>query len=74
MPDPEFAFYTGRRCHMDPERVARLPAHIGAAIAVLVRVQHFSEEPDHEQDEIEELEEITKMSGEVDAVKRFACK
>ena len=46
-------------------------AGIGAAIAVLVKFNTFLKKPNHEQDvKIEAMEEkITKMSGEVDAVK-----
>ena len=46
-------------------------AGIGAAIAVLVKFNTFLKKPNHEQDvKIEAMEEkITKMSGEVDAIK-----
>lgn len=70
MPNPEFAFTLADAVTWILS-VCGAIAGIGAAIAVLVKFNTFLKKPNHEQDvKIEELEEeITKMSGEVDAVK-----
>lgn len=70
MPNPEFAFTLADAATWILS-VCGAIAGIGAAIAVLVKFNTFLKKPNHEQDvKIEELEEkITKMSGEVDAVK-----
>lgn len=70
MPNPEFAFTLADAVTWVLS-VCGAIAGIGAAIAVLVKFNTFLKKPNHEQDvKIEELEEkITKMSGEVDAVK-----
>lgn len=64
MPNPEFAFTLA-------DAVTWILSVCGAAIAVLVKFNTFLKKPNHEQDvKIEAMEEkITKMSGEVDAVK-----
>lgn len=70
MPNPEFAFTLADAVTWILS-VCGAIAGIGAAIAVLVKFNSFLKKPNHEQDvKIENLEEkITKMSGEVDAVK-----
>ena len=70
MPNPEFAFTLADAVTWILS-VCGAIAGIGAAIAVLVKFNTFLKKPNHEQDvKIDELEEkITKMSGEVDAVK-----
>ena len=70
MPNPEFAFTLADAVTWILS-VCGAIAGIGAAIAVLVKFNTFLKKPNHEQDvKIEEPEEkITKMSGEVDAVK-----
>ncbi len=70
MPNPEFVFTLADAVTWILS-VCGAIAGIGAAIAVLVKFNTFLKKPNHEQDvKIEELEEkITKMSGEVDAVK-----
>lgn len=70
MPNPEFAFTLADAATWILS-VCGAIAGIGAAIAVLVKFNTFLKKPNHEQDvKIENLEEkITKMSGEVDAVK-----
>ncbi len=70
MPNPEFAFTLADAVTWILS-VCGAIAGIGAAIAVLVKFNTFLKKPNHEQDvKIENLEEkITKMSGEVDAVK-----
>lgn len=70
MPNPEFAFTLADAVTWILS-VCGAIAGIGAAIAVLVKFNTFLKKPNHEQDvKIEYLEEkITKMSGEVDAVK-----
>lgn len=70
MPNPEFAFTLADAVTWILS-VCGAIAGIGAAIAVLVKFNTFLKKPNHEQDvKIEGLEEkITKMSGEVDAVK-----
>lgn len=70
MPNPEFAFTLADAVTWVLS-VCGAIAGIGAAIAVLVKFNTFLKKPNHEQDvKIENLEEkITKMSGEVDAVK-----
>lgn len=70
MPNPEFAFTLADAVTWILS-VCGAIAGIGAAIAVLVKFNTFLKKPNHEQDvKIEAMEEkITKMSGEVDAVK-----
>ena len=70
MPNPEFAFTLADAITWILS-VCGAIAGIGAAIAVLVKFNTFLKKPNHEQDvKIEAMEEkITKMSGEVDAVK-----
>ena len=70
MPNPEFAFTLADAVTWILS-VCGAIAGIGAAIAVLVKFNTFLKKPNHEQDvKIENLEEkITKMSGEIDAVK-----
>ncbi len=70
MPNPEFAFTLADAVTWILS-VCGAIAGIGTAIAVLVKFNTFLKKPNHEQDvKIENLEEkITKMSGEVDAVK-----
>lgn len=70
MPNPESAFTLADAVTWILS-VCGAIAGIGAAIAVLVKFNTFLKKPNHEQDvKIENLEEkITKMSGEVDAVK-----
>lgn len=70
MPNPEFTFTLADAVTWILS-VCGAIAGIGAAIAVLVKFNTFLKKPNHEQDvKIENLEEkITKMSGEVDAVK-----
>nr|DAH43552.1 MAG TPA: hypothetical protein [Caudoviricetes sp.] len=70
MPNPEFAFTLADAVTWVLS-VCGAIAGIGAAIAVLVKFNTFLKKPNHEQDvKIKNLEEkITKMSGEVDAVK-----
>lgn len=70
MPNPEFAFTLVDAVTWILS-VCGAIAGIGAAIAVLVKFNTFLKKPNHEQDvKIEAMEEkITKMSGEVDAVK-----
>ena len=70
MPNPEFAFTLADAVTWVLS-VCGAIAGIGAAIAVLVKFNTFLKKPNHEQDvKIEAMEEkITKMSGEVDAVK-----
>ena len=70
MPNPEFAFTLADAVTWILS-VCGAIAGIGAAIAVLVTFNTFLKKPNHEQDvKIEAMEEkITKMSGEVDAVK-----
>lgn len=70
MPNPEFAFTLADAVTWILS-VCGTIAGIGAAIAVLVKFNTFLKKPNHEQDvKIEAMEEkITKMSGEVDAVK-----
>lgn len=70
MPNPEFAFTLADAVTWILS-VCGAIAGIGAAIAVLVKFNTFLKKPNHEQDvKIEATEEkITKMSGEVDAVK-----
>lgn len=70
MPNPEFAFTLADAVTWILS-VCGAIAGIGAAIAVLVKFNSFLKKPNHEQDvKIENLEEkITKMYGEVDAVK-----
>lgn len=70
MPNPEFAFTLADAVTWILS-VCGAIAGIGAAIAVLVKFNTFLKKPNHEQDvKIEAIEEkITKMSGEVDAVK-----
>ena len=70
MPNPEFAFTLADAVTWILS-VCGAIAGIGTAIAVLVKFNTFLKKPNHEQDvNIENLEEkITKMSGEVDAVK-----
>ena len=70
MPNPEFTFTLADAVTWILS-VCGAIAGIGAAIAVLVKFNTFLKKPNHEQDvKIEAMEEkITKMSGEVDAVK-----
>ena len=70
MPNPEFAFTLADAVTWILS-VCGAIAGIGASIAVLVKFNTFLKKPNHEQDvKIEAMEEkITKMSGEVDAVK-----
>lgn len=70
MPNPEFAFTLADAVTWILS-VCGAIAGIGAAIAVLVKFNTFLKKPNHEQDvKIEAMEEkLTKMSGEVDAVK-----
>jgi hypothetical protein len=70
MPNPEFAFTLADAVTWILS-VCGAIAGIGAAIAVLVKFNTFLKKPNHEQDvKIEAMEEkITKMSGEVDAIK-----
>lgn len=70
MSNPEFAFTLADAVTWILS-VCGAIAGIGAAIAVLVKFNTFLKKPNHEQDvKIEAMEEkITKMSGEVDAVK-----
>lgn len=70
MPNPEFAFTLADAVTWILSLCGAI-AGIGAAIAVLVKFNTFLKKPNHEQDvKIEAMEEkITKMSGEVDAVK-----
>ena len=70
MPNPECAFTLADAVTWILS-VCGAIAGIGAAIAVLVKFNTFLKKPNHEQDvKIEAMEEkITKMSGEVDAVK-----
>ena len=70
MPNPEFAFTLADAVTWILS-VCGAIAGIGAAIAVLVKFNTFLKKPNHDQDvKIEAMEEkITKMSGEVDAVK-----
>lgn len=70
MPNPEFAFTLADAVTWILS-VCGAIAGIGAAITVLVKFNTFLKKPNHEQDvKIEAMEEkITKMSGEVDAVK-----
>lgn len=70
MPNPEFAFTLADAVTWILS-VCGAIAGIGAAIAVLVKFNTFLKKPNHEQDvKIKAMEEkITKMSGEVDAVK-----
>ena len=70
MPNPEFTFTLADAVTWILS-VCGAIAGIGAAIAVLVKFNTFLKKPNHDQDvKIENLEEkITKMSGEVDAVK-----
>lgn len=70
MPNPEFAFTLADAVTWILS-VCGAIAGIGAAIAVLVKFNTFLKKPNHEQDvKIEAMEEkITKISGEVDAVK-----
>lgn len=70
MPNPEFAFTLADAVTWILS-VCGAIAGIGAAIAVLVKFNTFLKKPNHEQDvKIEAMEEkITKMSGEVVAVK-----
>ena len=70
MPNPELAFTLADAVTWILS-VCGAIAGIGAAIAVLVKFNTFLKKPNHEQDvKIEAMEEkITKMSGEVDAVK-----
>ena len=70
MPNPEFTFTLADAVTWILS-VCGAIAGIGAAIAVLVKFNTFLKKPNHDQDvKIEAMEEkITKMSGEVDAVK-----
>lgn len=70
MPNPEFAFTLADAVTWILS-VCGAIAGIGAAIAVLVKFNTFLKKPNHEQDvKIEAMEEkISKMSGEVDAIK-----
>lgn len=70
MPNPEFTFTLADVVTWILS-VCGAIAGIGAAIAVLVKFNTFLKKPNHDQDvKIEAMEEkITKMSGEVDAVK-----
>lgn len=70
MPNPEFAFTLADAVTWILS-VCGAISGIGVAIAVLVKFNTFLKKPNHEQDvKIEAMEEkITKMSGEVDAVK-----
>lgn len=70
MPNPEFTFTLADAVTWILSVCGAITG-IGAAIAVLVKFNTFLKKPNHEQDvKIEAMEEkITKMSGEVDAVK-----
>lgn len=70
MPNPEFTFTLADAVTWILS-VCGAIAGIGAAIAVLVKFNTFLKKPNHDQDvKIEAMEEkITKMSGEVDAIK-----
>ena len=70
MPNPEFAFTLADAVTWILS-VCGAMAGIGAAIAVLVKFNTFLKKPNHEPDvKFEAMEEkITKMSGEVDAIK-----